>query len=116
MTRLLLLLVTLCLAGCAADPSGRRADGTCPLIPLAQMPLEVRSNLLFVQAKINDETVRMLVDSGAERTLLTEAAVDRLHLPPRKPSWASPCPQRGGYAGISHPAHTVPRRPAVRRT
>jgi predicted aspartyl protease len=81
MTRLLLLLVTLCLAGCAADPSGRRADGTCPLIPLAQMPLEVRSNLLFVQAKINDETVRMLVDSGAERTLLTEAAVDRLHLP-----------------------------------
>jgi predicted aspartyl protease len=81
MTRLLLLLVGLCLVGCAADPGGRRADGTCPLIPLAQMPLEVHANLLFVQAKINDETVKMLVDSGAERTLLTEAAVDRLHLP-----------------------------------
>lgn len=75
------LLVLLVVAACASDPGARRADGTCPLIPLAQMPLEVRGNLLFVQAKINDEPVTMLIDSGAERTLLTEAAVDRLHLP-----------------------------------
>jgi predicted aspartyl protease len=81
MMRLLLLLLGLYLAGCAADPGGRGAGGTCPLIPLAQMPLEIHSNLLFVRAKINDEPVTMLVDSGAERTLLTEAAVDRLHLP-----------------------------------
>jgi hypothetical protein len=80
--RKLLLLLLFALAACAGDPGGRRqADGTCPLIPLAQMPLEVHANLLFVQAKINDEPVTLLVDSGAERTLLTEAAVDRLRLP-----------------------------------
>ena len=45
------------------------------------MPLAVHSNLLFVQAKIDDQPVTLLVDTGAERTLLTEAAVDRLHLP-----------------------------------
>ena len=69
------------MAACAGDPGARRADGTCPLIPLAEMPLEVRGNMLFVQAKIDEEPVTLLVDTGAERTLLTEAAVDRLHLP-----------------------------------
>jgi hypothetical protein len=82
MTRaMLILLVLLGVAGCASDPGARRADGTCPLIPLADIPLEVRGNLLFIQAKIDDEPVTMLVDTGAERTLLTEAAVDRLNLP-----------------------------------
>ena len=33
------------------------------------------------EAKIDGEPVTLLVDTGAERTLLTEAAVDRLHLP-----------------------------------
>ncbi|HME23638.1 MAG TPA: retropepsin-like aspartic protease [Acetobacteraceae bacterium] len=77
----LILLVLLVVAACASDPGARRADGTCPLIPIAQVPLEVRGNLLFLQAKIGDEPVTMLVDTGAERTLLTEEAVDRLHLP-----------------------------------
>jgi hypothetical protein len=45
------------------------------------MPLEVRGNMLFVRAKIDGEPVTLLVDTGAERTVLTEAAVDRLHLP-----------------------------------
>ena len=55
MTRahLLVLLALLGLAACA-DRSGRAARRrTCPLIPLAEMPLEVRGNMLFVQAKIN---------------------------------------------------------------
>jgi predicted aspartyl protease len=81
MRRLLLLFVLLGLAACATDPGARQADGTCPLIPLAQMPLDARGNMLFVQAEVNDQPVTMLVDTGAERTLLTEAAVDRLHLP-----------------------------------
>jgi predicted aspartyl protease len=37
--------------------------------------------MLFVQARIDGEPIRLLVDTGAERTLLTEATVDRLHLP-----------------------------------
>jgi len=69
------------LAGCASVPGANRADDICRLVPLAQMPLEIRANLLFVWAKINDEPVTLLVDSGAERTLLTEATVDRLRLP-----------------------------------
>jgi predicted aspartyl protease len=78
---LALLLMLFGLAGCASEPGAGWTESTCRLVPLAQMPLEIRANLLFVQAKINDEPVMMLVDSGAERTLLTEATVARLHLP-----------------------------------
>ncbi len=77
----LILMALLGLAACVSEPEVRQAGGTCSLVPLAQMPLETRANLLFVQAKIGDEPVKLLVDTGAERTLLTEAAVDRLHLP-----------------------------------
>ncbi len=77
----LALLVLLGLAGCAADTSARRVDSTCTLIRLAEMPLETRGNMLFVRAKIGEAPVTLLVDTGAERTLLTEDVVDRLHLP-----------------------------------
>ncbi len=77
----LVLLALLGMASCAGDPGARRADGTCPLIPVAEMPLDVRGNMLFVRAKIDGEPVTLLVDTGAEGTVLTEAAVDRLHLP-----------------------------------
>lgn len=81
MRTVLILLVMLGAAACTGDPGARLADGTCPLIPLAQMPLEVRANLLFIQAKVNGQPVTMMVDTGAERTLLTEATVDHLQLP-----------------------------------
>jgi predicted aspartyl protease len=76
----LALLALLGLAGCASDPGARHADGTCPLIRLAQLPLEARGNMLFTEARIDGKPVTLLVDTGAERTLLTEAAVERLHL------------------------------------
>jgi predicted aspartyl protease len=82
MTRAMLaLLALLGMSSCAGDPGARRADGTYPLIRVAEMPLDVRANMMFVRAKIDDEPVTLLVDTGAERTVLTEAAVDRLHLP-----------------------------------
>ncbi len=81
MRRFLVFLVLLGMAACTGDPGARRADGTCPLIPLAQMPLEMRANLLFVEAKIEGQPVTLMVDTGAERTLLTEATVNHLHLP-----------------------------------
>ena len=75
MRRLLpLLLLFLGLAACAAPNS-------CALVPLASMPLETRNNLLFVTAGIGGQRVRLLVDTGAERTILTEAAVAQLALP-----------------------------------
>jgi predicted aspartyl protease len=79
-TRLLLLLVVL-LGGCAADPYGPDVAGVCPLVRLAEMPVYARGNLLYVAATINGEPVTLLVDTGAERTLLTEDAVKRLNLP-----------------------------------
>lgn len=67
----LLLLTTL--GGCAPPDH-------CALVPLADMPLDTRQNLMFVTAGIGGRPVRLLVDTGAERTVLTEAAVARLGL------------------------------------
>jgi hypothetical protein len=68
-----LLLLLLGLAGCAAPDN-------CALVPLADMPLDLRQNLMFVTAGIAGKPVRLLVDTGAERTVLTEATVARLGL------------------------------------
>jgi predicted aspartyl protease len=70
----LLVLFLAVLSGCAPPES-------CDLMPLANMPLDVRHNLMFVTAEIGDQPVRLLVDTGAERTVLTEAAAGRLGLP-----------------------------------
>src|SRR6185312_651807 len=72
--RLAGVLFTVLLAACATVDS-------CPLVPLAQAPLDTRGNLMFVAAGINGRPVRFLVDTGAERTVLTETAVARLGLP-----------------------------------
>jgi predicted aspartyl protease len=69
----LLLLLLAGLAGCAAPEN-------CALVPLAEMPLDTRANLMFVTAVIAGQQVRLLVDTGAERTVLTQDAVARLGL------------------------------------
>jgi predicted aspartyl protease len=81
--RLVAMAVMIGLAGCAtADPHApANAGGTCPLVRLAEMPITARSNSLFVQATIDRQPVTLLVDTGAERTLLTESVVKRLELP-----------------------------------
>ena len=48
---------------------------------VARMPLEVQDHLLVVPAGINGHWVRLVVDTGAERTTVTDAAADRLGLP-----------------------------------
>jgi hypothetical protein len=69
------LLLLVLLARCA--PS--QAD--CTLTMIAQMPLQVQDHLLVVPAGINGKWVNLVVDSGAERTTLGEAAAERLGLP-----------------------------------
>jgi predicted aspartyl protease len=69
-----LLLLLAGLAGCAAPQS-------CALVKLAEMPLESHENLMFVTAGIAGHKVRLLVDTGAERTVLTDATVRRIGLP-----------------------------------
>ena len=75
------LLVLLGFAGCASDAGRSRVEASCHAVRLARVPLEARGDMIFVHARIDNEPIKLLVDTGAERTLLTEAAVDRLHLP-----------------------------------
>jgi len=70
-----LLLATLLLAGCAQSP-----DTTCKLIWRADLPIDPRGNLIFVGVMFNDHPATMVMDTGAERTTLTETAVTRLRL------------------------------------
>jgi predicted aspartyl protease len=73
MRQLIPFLLLLALAGCTPPDF-------CALVPLADMPLDTQQNLVFVPAGIGGQPVRLLVDTGAERTVLTEAAVARLGL------------------------------------
>lgn len=77
----LLALALLGLVGCAAgSPDVSATGGICPLVELAEIPVETHGNMLFVHATVQGSPVVLLVDTGAERTLLTETAVERLHL------------------------------------
>jgi predicted aspartyl protease len=77
----LCLLMAFGIAGCMKVPPPQTASGSCPLIRLAEMPVESHGNMLFVRATVGGAPVVLLVDTGAERTLFTKTAVDRLHLP-----------------------------------
>ena len=74
--RLFALLLLISLAGC---------EGTtaidCRLTMITQIPLRVQDRLLVVPAGINGTWVHLVVDSGAERTTISAAAVARLILP-----------------------------------
>jgi len=74
--RVFLLLLAVILAGCVTSPKV-----TCDLTMIAQMPLEVQDHLLVVPAGINGKKVHLVVDSGAERTTISDAAAGRLGLP-----------------------------------
>jgi predicted aspartyl protease len=70
------LLLLLVLAGC--DPP---SEIDCNLTMIAQMPLRVEDHLLVVPAGINGKWVHLIVDSGAERTTISDATAERLGLP-----------------------------------
>ncbi|HEY1411254.1 MAG TPA: retropepsin-like aspartic protease, partial [Rhodopila sp.] len=70
------LLLLLILAGCDAPP-----EIDCKLTMIAQMPLRVEDHLLIVPAGINGKWVHLIVDSGAERTTISDATAERLGLP-----------------------------------
>jgi predicted aspartyl protease len=69
-----LLLLSL-LAACAPNPIN------CDLVVDAKVPLEVHNRLLVVPAGIGGKWVTLLIDSGAERTVLASDTVDRMGLP-----------------------------------
>jgi predicted aspartyl protease len=68
------LLLLLLVSACAPNPIN------CDLVVDAHVPLEVHNRLLVVPAGINGKWVKLLVDTGAERTVLSADAVERLGL------------------------------------
>jgi predicted aspartyl protease len=66
------------LAACA----GPHADAplACTVQRVAEVPLTLRNGFLTVPATIDDKPVTMLVDTGAERTIVTPGTVEALRL------------------------------------
>ncbi len=82
--RLWLTVGLAALAGCTALPSGGYRIGGgpgCALTRVATVPVAAHDGLLFVTARIDGAPVRLVLDTGAQRSLLTEATVRRLGLP-----------------------------------
>lgn len=52
----------------------------CDLVQVAQVPLELTNHVLVLPVSINGQAVGMLLDTGAQKSLLGEAAVRRLNL------------------------------------
>ncbi len=67
------------LAACARSPHAD-APAACTVQRVAEVPLQVRHGFLTVPATIEDKPVTMLVDTGAERTMVTPATVESLRL------------------------------------
>ena len=53
----------------------------CDLTLVTQMPLQVQDALLVVPAGVNGKRVKLVVDTGAERTTLSDSVADRIGLP-----------------------------------
>src|SRR5579883_1386051 len=68
------------LTGCSTQPLVQAETG-CQLVRIAEIPIEAKGHLLFVHGSIDEAPVTLLVDTGADRTLLTVTAVARLNLP-----------------------------------
>jgi hypothetical protein len=74
--RLLGLFLLILLARCEGAP-----EINCDLTKVAEIPMKVQDHLLVVPAGINGKWVNLVVDSGAERTTISDVVADRLGLP-----------------------------------
>ena len=77
-TLLSVCVLALSLAGCAASPSPSAAD--CVPKPLAQLPVQFHDEVPTVGVTIDGQPVAMVLDLGADRTVIAEDTADRLHL------------------------------------
>ncbi len=87
-----LALLLMVLAGCAQPPIDN-----CDLVLLARAPLQKQHNLLTVPVGINGQWVNLIVDTGAERTTLSEDAAKRLGMS-RDARYVT---RSGGVGGVS---------------
>jgi predicted aspartyl protease len=76
LTRPAALTALLLLAACASAPTG-----PCRLQQAADLPATLDNNRLEVVGRVNGAAVNLLIDTGAERTVITTATVAALQLP-----------------------------------
>lgn len=70
------------LAGCATVPVGVKLSGqSCPLDRQAAFPIERQANFMLASVMIDGKPARLLVDTAAERSMVTDTAARRLGLP-----------------------------------
>lgn len=72
--RWVMCLLLLLVSACSSNPID------CALVVVAKMPLDARNRLLVVPAGIDGKWLNLLVDTGAERTVISEDVVERLGL------------------------------------
>lgn len=73
--RALAFIALLALAACSGWPGGE-----CTLEAKAQLPIEMRRNIAVVQATVDGSPANLVLDTGAEHTVLLASFVDRIHL------------------------------------
>ncbi len=117
------LALLLLVAGCGGSGNLAGALQTCGIRPFAEVPVTLNRATPLVRAQINGTPVTLLLDTGAERVLLTQEAVQRLGLTvdPRRTftesgaggSFTSAAAQVRNFefAGLSIPDHPVSALP-----
>ena len=70
----------LVLSGLAGALLPARPAAACALREQGRVPVEIVGGSLCVEVKINGHPARMILDTGAQRTLIQTAALQRLEL------------------------------------
>ncbi len=84
------------LAGCA--PGHLFPPQVCSVTKAAEVPLRIERGFVVAPAMIEDSAVTLIVDTGAEGSLVTPAAVESLHL---RPDWYGQTDIRGTGGSIT---------------
>lgn len=74
-----LAIIGLLLPGLVACAQ-QRLGGACSAEPEAQLPIQMRRNIAVVPATIDEQPATMILDTGAEHTVLLAGFVDRIGL------------------------------------
>ena len=71
-----ILPVFVALGGCASDQSVG-----CTAAKVAEVPLQPAGQIFLVPVSVNGHTLQMILDTGAQKSVLTEFAVQKWHIP-----------------------------------
>ncbi len=81
------------------------AHAACVVQPRARIPLAVANNAILVEVMINDHPARMVLDTGAQRSMVTRDAVRRLDL--TLDEWVATTMR--GVGGVERNRNALPR-------